>query len=125
MADRAEDIAPIVMAIVKAWAPDPISRPQLVKSLRVRGHLQDITDDYADRKARDAIYWLRTNHPLGPCIYSSSGESGYQWRDDAEALQKANAEDLSRIEAARAKIAMRSTALQKLAAQPLHQQELF
>lgn len=96
-----------------------VSRETLVFACRMSGFR-----DADDRSVRKAIEELRQNHPEGPCIVSSSEAKGYFYCTDLEDLEKANAEELSRIESARAKIANRQRALDRLKALPLGQGEL-
>jgi hypothetical protein len=64
-----------------------------------------------DRVIRKAIEELRQADPEGALIMSSSRLDGYWISNDSAELEAANAEDLSRIDAARQKIENRRKAI--------------
>jgi hypothetical protein len=101
--------AEILRFIIRA-APLSVSRKSLAHAVGL-----------SDRMLRREIEKLRRNHWIGACVISSSSGAGYRWSEDPDELMQATAEDLSRIEAARAKIAMRDKALKIIRARPLEQ----
>lgn len=102
-----------------------ITRAELVWTLRTCGFLRGVSDDHADRRARDAIETLRKTHPEGGRIVSLSETSGYWWSDDKKEIAHAQAEDVSRIDNTRAKMRNREALLQRLEADPLMEARLF
>ena len=96
-----------------------VSREELKFACRMAGW-----NDADDRAVRKAIEDLRREHPDGPCILSSSDRPGYFWSQDPELLEATNAEELSRIDSARAKVENRRRAIQRLRALPLEQERM-
>ena len=116
-----------VLAILRAHPgrEKKVTRAQLVWLLRTSGFLKDVSDDHADRRARDAIETLRKTHLEGGHIVSFSETSGYWWSDKAKEIAHAQAEDLSRMENTRAKMRNREALLQRLEADQLVESRLF
>lgn len=85
-----------------------ISREALAEEVGARLHAE-----VDDRLVRKAIEELRQTDPDGALIMSSSSVDGY-WIGSVSELEHANAEDLSRIEAAQRKIANRRKAIDRL-----------
>src|SRR3990167_7143326 len=77
-----------------------ISRRGLAVACKIAGF-----GDVSDRQVRKAIEDLRRSHPDGGFILSSSRTGGYWMSSDQQEVELAIAEDVSRIEAARDKIA--------------------
>lgn len=96
-----------------------VSRETLVFACRMSGF-----KDADDRSVRKAIEGMRQSHPDGPCIVSSSSAKGYFYCTDVEELERARAEDLSRIEETRAKVVNLERTLERMKALPLAQGEL-
>ena len=102
-----------------------ITRAELVWTLRTCGFLRDVSDEHADRRARDAIERIRKTDPEGGRIVSLSETSGYWLSENEQEIQQALAEDLSRIEVTRAKIRNREALLQRLEKDRLMEGRLF
>lgn len=85
-----------------------ISREGLAEEVGARLHAE-----VDDRLVRKAIEELRQTDPDGALIMSSSSVDGY-WIGSVSELESANAEDLSRIDAAQRKIANRRRAIDRL-----------
>jgi hypothetical protein len=102
----------------------PVSRDQLIRWLRAAGWLTDISDRHADRKARDAIQRLRTEHPEGGRIVSTSRSAGYFWAETPEEIEACMAEDESRMRALSAKLRNMRSARDRLNIRPLEQGRL-
>lgn len=85
-----------------------ISREALAEEVGARLHAE-----VDDRLVRRAIEELRQTDPDGALIMSSSSVDGY-WIGSVSELEQANAEDLSRIDAAQRKIANRRRAIDRL-----------
>lgn len=69
-----------------------------------------------DRVIRRSIEELRRDDPDGALIMSASRSDGYWIASSMSELEAANAEDLSRMDAARQKIANRQRAITRLSA---------
>jgi len=115
-----------VLAIVRLHPKyQPVSRDTLVRYLRFCGWLTDISDRHADRKARDAIQRLRTEHPEGGRIVSTSRWAGYFWAETPEEIEACMAEDESRMQALSAKLRNMRAARDRLRVRPLEQGHLL
>src|SRR3990167_8251006 len=90
------------------------TRADLVYRMKTCGFFQEVSDLQADRKVREAIESLRSNHPDGGHIVSLSRFSGYWWSENEKEIEAAQAEDLSRMQATSAKVANRRRLLQEL-----------
>ena len=125
--DEGKALEAQVLAILRSrlGRAKKIKRAELVWTLRTCGFLRDISDEHADRKAREAIESLRKTDPEGGRILSSSDVSGYWLSDDPEEIAAAIAEDLSRIDVASQKISNRRRALDAISARPLVQERLI
>ena len=85
-----------------------VSREQLIWLMNTSGF------DVGDRQMRKALENLRSAHPEGGWICSSSETSGYWWGQTEDEIRAANAEDASRIQATSAKIHNRNRLLRDL-----------
>lgn len=114
-----------VLAIVRRHPKDrPVFREGLVARLKAAGWLTDVSDHHADRKARDAIQRLRTEHPEGGRIVSTSRWPGYFWAETPEEIEACMAEDESRMRALSAKLRNMRSARDRLNIRPLEQGQL-
>lgn len=86
-----------------------ISREALAKEVGAR-----LACEVDDRVIRRSIEELRREDPDGALIMSASRSDGYWIAGSLMELDTANAEDLSRIDAARQKIANRQRAMERL-----------
>ena len=102
-----------------------IKRAELVWTLRTCGFLHGVSDDHADRKAREAIESLRKTDPEGGRIVSLSETSGYWWSEDVKEIQQAQAEDTSRIKNTAEKMRNRQALLGQLEADQLMEGRLL
>jgi hypothetical protein len=115
-----------VLSIVRrATADRPVSRMDLLNMLWAGGQLLGISTTHADRKARDAIQRLRTEHPEGGRIVSTSRSAGYYWARTPEEIDACMAEDMSRVQALSAKLKNMRAARDRLVARPLEQGHLL
>jgi len=103
----------------------PVFRNGLVARLRAAGWLTDIPDRHADRKARAAIQRLRTEHPDGGRIVSTSRSAGYFWAQTPEEIETCMAQDESRMQALSAKLRNMRAARDRLLVTPLEQGQLL
>lgn len=99
----------------------PISRRELVVALQAVSELDGLSFAYADRKAREAIQELRTHHPEGARIVSTSKGAGYFFAQTPEEIEACLAEDLSRIESLSAKVRNMRRAAERMRVEPLRQ----
>jgi hypothetical protein len=100
-----DELVEAVLSIVRHHTVhDPIGRMDLVRRLRMRGFLVDVKDEYADRQAREAIHWLRTNHLEGGRIVSNSRGSGYYMAQTADEIEAHISEEESRMAATADKV---------------------
>lgn len=103
----------------------PISRKALVGALQAVGELRGLSPDYADRKARQVIQDLRTNHPVGARIVSTSRGAGYFFATSAEEIEECMAEEESRIASLSQKLVNMRRAADRLRVQPMEQGRLL
>ncbi len=113
-------LAEWILALLKTLTGSDrhISRGALVFAAKTSGY------EASDRSVRKAIEELRAGHPEGAFILSSSEEAGYWWSEDVRDVERAIAEDRSRISSAVEKIKNRQAALDRLRARPLKQLRL-
>ena len=101
------------------------TRSDLVYLMKTCGFFREVSDLQADRKVREAIESLRSNHPDGGHIVSLSRFSGYWWSENEKEIEAAQAEDLSRMQATSAKVENRRRLLAQLQAQEVGQGRLL
>jgi len=125
--DESKALEAQVLAILRTrpGRAKKIKRAELVWTRRTCGFLRDVSDEHADRKAREAIESIRKTDPEGGRIVSLSETSGYWWSEDVKEIQHAQAEDVSRIDNTRAKMRNREALLQRLEADGLMEARLF
>jgi len=125
--DESKALEAQVLAILRTrlGRAKKIKRAELVWTLRTCGFLRDVSDDHADRKAREAIESIRKTDPEGGRIVSLSETSGYWWSEDVKEIQQAQAEDTSRIKNTAEKMRNRQALLGQLEADRLMEGRLL
>lgn len=123
----APDLGEWILAFlrVRSAKDHRIVREALIHACRTAGFELPSTEDAADRVVRRAIEEMRRSHPDGPYIVAFSDEPGSFFSTDPEELERANAEDLSRMESTREKFENRRRAIDRLRLSPLEQGRLF
>jgi hypothetical protein len=109
-----ESLEATILTHLRAYPGKRFTRADLVYRMKTCGFLAGLSDDRADRQVRKALQRLRSDHPDGAWICSSSEDAGYFFGTTEAEIEAAQAEDLSRMQATSAKVENRRRLLRSL-----------